>query len=155
QGLVLVYRGSATGVSAAPTVLTAPQGKLEFGGWVTPAGDINGDGYGDVLITAPYNTASEYLYYGSPSGLTLRSTVLAGNPGFGVRTVSDVNGDGYSDVIVAKGGPTNTNKGEVDVYLGIATGLSTSPTVITFSGSNPNSNGYFGVYAADAGDVNG
>jgi hypothetical protein len=155
-GFVLVYLGSATGFSTAASLLPAPPGKLEFGGWVESAGDINGDGYGDVLVSAPYNTASVYVYLGSPTGLSLSDTVLSGSPGFGVTTASDVNGDGFSDVLVAVG-QTHGNSGEVDVYLGSATGLSSTPTVLSFSGklSSANSSGYFGVDVADAGDVNG
>jgi hypothetical protein len=151
-GMVLVYEGSAMGFAAAAKIITAPPGKLEFGGWVQSAGDINGDGYADVLISAPYTTASHYVYYGGPTGLTLSSTVLGGNPGYGVTTASDINGDGFSDVLVAIGGGAKSTSGEVDVYFGSAAGLSTTPTVLNFSGT---SNGYFGVYVADAGDVNG
>ena len=113
-------------------------------------GDVNGDGYGDVLLSAPYDAASHYLYYGGPTGLSLSSTVLDGSPGFGATTASDINGDGFADVLVAIS--SNTNAGEVDVYFGNAAGLSTTPTVLDFSGTG---GGYFGVYVADAGDVNG
>ena len=150
-GVVLVYEGSATGFAAAAKVIAAPPGSVEFGAWVTSAGDINGDGYGDVLISAPYDSSSHYLYYGGPSGLSPTSTALRGGPGFGVTMASDVNGDGFSDVLVAIG-QANSNSGEVDVYFGSAAGLSTTPKVLSFSGKN---NGYFGVYVADAGDVNG
>jgi FG-GAP-like repeat/FG-GAP repeat len=150
-----VYLGSSQGFTAAPSLINAPPGKLEFGAWVQSAGDVNGDGYADVLISAPYSTAAHYLYYGGPTGLSLSATVLPGSPGFGVTTASDVNGDGFSDVLVAVGGNT-TSSGEVDVYFGTAAGLSSSPTVLRFSGKSESSqNGYFGVYVADAGDTNG
>jgi hypothetical protein len=135
-------------------MFAAPTGKDEFGAWVQGAGDINGDGYSDVLLSAPYTPGSTYLYYGSPAGLTPTSTVLTSGPGFGANFASDVNGDGFSDVVVAVPGGAGSSAGEVDVYFGNAMGLSTTPTVLNFSG---NVSGYydFGVFVADAGDVNG
>lgn len=87
---------------------------------MSSAGDVNGDGYGDVIIGAPayvdiisvsggtYNAASvgaAFLYYGSASGLAvdpsevLQPTTQAGALfGYSVSKAGDVNGDGYGDV---------------------------------------------------------
>ena len=69
------------------------------------AGDVNGDGYGDVIVGA---FGVVYVYMGGATGLSMSRTVtllapLAGNGssfGFAVAGAGDVNGDGYGDVVV-------------------------------------------------------
>ena len=47
-----------------------------FGRLVSPAGDVNGDGYSDVVVGAPFYRNGEtsegkgYVYHGSSSGLS-------------------------------------------------------------------------------------
>lgn len=76
-----------------------------FGFSVATAGDVNGDGYADVLIGGyTYPAGAEqgkvYLYLGSPSGLpsTPDWTETGENAsewfGISVTTAGDVNGDG-------------------------------------------------------------
>ncbi len=88
------------------------QANAHFGYSVATAGDVNGDGYSDVIVGAPgyddgqVDQGRAYVYTGSASGLSTNpSWVVAGSQGgaqFGcsVGTAGDVNGDGYSDVIV-------------------------------------------------------
>jgi hypothetical protein len=71
------------------------------------AGDVNGDGYADVLVLGGQ---SAYLFLGSAAGLASSSPVWSAtvqqdysNPG-DVGTAGDVNGDGYGDFVV--GAPT-------------------------------------------------
>src|SRR5688500_10585713 len=87
-------------------------------GWsVAGAGDVNGDGFADIIIGAPLNgdyAGAAYVLYGGPDGF---DNVDLGNlqpgDGFVIRadssnhlvglTVSgtgDVNGDGFDDIIV-------------------------------------------------------
>jgi hypothetical protein len=89
-------------------------------------GDVNGDGYDDLLVAGAsrYNDkrGRAYLYYGGPGGLDeVADLVLTGkSPGdyFGeVGPIGDVNGDNYADVIVGAPG-YNNEQGRVYIYYG-------------------------------------
>jgi len=142
------YYGSATG-PAATASWTSPTGSGSYGWSVAPAGDVNSDGYSDVIIGA--NSANRaYVYYGSSTGLSAAAvTILTGTAGlFGnsVACAGDVNGDGYADVIVGSSGGNNAF-----VYHGGAGGISTtSAWTITSAGGS-----LYGNSVSGAGDVNG
>ena len=75
-------------------------------GSVSPAGDVDGDGYADVLVTNCSRFAfgcdgDVFLYFGGPTGLAVTpgwSYLTTGN--IGAQAGGDVNGDGYADVVV-------------------------------------------------------
>jgi hypothetical protein len=114
-----------------------------FGFCVATAGDVNGDGYSDVIVGAygygdpfpavPY-IGKAYLYEGSSSGLSTSASWTATGEnvndyfGYSVATAGDVNGDGYSDVIVGAYGFGNglADTGKVYCYYGSSSGLSTN-----------------------------
>ncbi len=88
-----------------------------FGYSVATAGDVNSDGYDDVLVGAirwddSYysDQGRAYLYYGSGAGLsTSPNWTAAGDQGYAyygvsLETAGDVNADGYADVIVGARG---------------------------------------------------
>ena len=91
---------------------------------VSTAGDINGDGFSDV-IAGSSSTNKAYIYYGSEAMDFIADVMLTGEPlGFGwtVSTAGDVNGDGYSDVIVgASYRFSNNDIGKGYIFLGGAT----------------------------------
>ncbi|MCX6546028.1 MAG: FG-GAP-like repeat-containing protein [Acidobacteria bacterium] len=160
-GRAYVYLGGPGGLATtAATTLTGETAGDFFGAVVAPAGDVNGDGYADAVVGAPYFSGAAgrvYVYLGGPSGLaTTTATTLTGesagiNFGFSVATAGDVNGDSYADLVVGAYGYA-TNTGKVYVYLGGASGLSTtaSTTVLGETAGD-----YFGFSVAPAGDVNG
>ncbi len=173
EGAAFVYHGSAAGLSASPASFRADANQLDaaFGRSVASAGDVNGDGYSDVIIGADQfndgpNTREgrAYVYYGSAAGISAspNSTPDDANQGvayfgFSVASAGDVNGDGYSDVVIGAYSydevPSFTNDGKVYVYHGSAAGLSVSPVNI-LDGPNEN-NANLGISVACAGDVNG
>jgi len=159
-GRVYVYAGNARGLSATPVMTITGEGpNTYFGRSVGAAGDVNGDGYDDVIVGAQaYDswTGRVYVYAGSPDGLGATPIFTAGGEGpsnsFGrcVGTAGDVNGDGYSDVVVGAHGYGDF-EGRIYVYAGSADGLGAAPT---FTATGEQANGHFGYSAGTAGDVN-
>jgi hypothetical protein len=125
EGRAFVYHGSATGPSATPDWTAEPDDVgAWFGSGVGLAGDVNADGYDDVIVGSAHfgdvvEDGGTFVYYGSADGLspTPNWSVLGARVG---RGAGDVNGDGYSDVIVA-------NRGDAVAYHGSADGLSLTP----------------------------
>jgi len=166
-GKVYVYQGSAGGIEATPSFTATGEFEHDFfGNAVAGAGDVNGDGYDDIIIGARGNDESGqdagkvYVYHGGPSGLnttpafTDLGTDVESNFGNAVAGAGDVNGDGYDDVIV--GAPRNPEGGQyagkVYVYLGGPGGL-LKPAAFVATGENAGDD--FGFSVAGAGDVNG
>lgn len=169
EGTAMVFHGSAAGLATVPSVVMQGEGANHwFGRRVTSAGDINGDGYADVLIGAPQfsgtltTQGAAYLYLGGPAGISATpfiryvGSVSGGNMGEGVGIAGDVNGDGYSDMIV--GSRIHTAAGAFGVYHG-GTYLIQAPAALAAPApliSAPAASGsHTGASVANAGDVNG
>ncbi len=164
-GRAYVYHGSSSGPGASAAWTGEPDQLSGFGVSVSTAGDVNGDGYGDVIVGAPFhdngqdNEGRAYVYHGSASGLgsslawTVESNQGFANFGFSVSGAGDVNGDGHDDVIV--GAPAiDSQRGEGSAYLyhGSASGLATS---VAWTADSDQGVARFGVSVSAAGDVNG
>ncbi|OUJ76146.1 hypothetical protein BXP70_02415 [Hymenobacter crusticola] len=166
QGQAYVYLGSSNGLPATPSIsLLDPTATASdvFGSSLASAGDVNGDGYADVVVGAPGASNLQgraYLYFGGSTGLSVTPSVTFPDPttsydsfGCSVSSAGDVNGDGYADVIIGANKAIGGN-GRAYLYLGRSTGFSTTPSLIL---NNPGGNapGFFGQSVAGAGDVNG
>ncbi len=141
--------------------LVGPVANARFGITVAIA-DVNGDGYGDLLVGASGMRAA-FVYPGSADGLATGSAMRIDAPDpqaleFGViESAGDVNHDGYGDAIVGAPGDRSTsasNVGAAYLYLGSPQGLSPAPAqrFAPLPGATPSR---FGQAAASAGDVNG
>jgi len=149
---------------------------------VNSAGDINGDGIDDIIISAyrAGNSSGEsYVVFGNASGFaaSLDLSNLDGNDGFvlnGIDSVDfagysvsgagDVNGDGVDDLIIgARSADPNGNNGAGESYVvfGNASGFAASLALSNLDGNDGfvlngiDSNDASGVSVSSAGDVNG
>jgi hypothetical protein len=80
EGMVFVYYGSSSGVgSSCQWSAQSNQASARFG-WSVAGGDVNSDGYSDVIVGAPNydvvssNNGRTFLWYGSSSGLGSNGT---------------------------------------------------------------------------------
>lgn len=116
-----------------------------IGSSVYSAGDVNGDGYDDIIIGAQFaedagsNRGEAYVVFGSASiggttinlsslgtqGFIIHGTTNNDRLGFSVKTAGDINGDGYDDVIIGAplADPNGNSSGQTYVVLGSAVGL--------------------------------
>ena len=132
---------------------------------VASAGDVNGDGYADIIIGAPdanNNKGASYVIFGKKqiSALNL-SAVAAGTGGFvvtgqnngdksgsSVSFAGDINGDGLSDFIISS--PDANNKiGKTYVVFG-----KTDSSAVDLNKVAAGSGG-FALYGENVGDMSG
>jgi hypothetical protein len=175
-GAVLVLFGSAVGPGAVPQRVEGVLPGDLFGASVSAAGDVNRDGYGDVLVGAPGATAAGrpgagvvHVFLGGPMGLAMMPVQSLEGPLRGAQwgtTLSgahDCDADGFSDLIVAAPAADDPSEGEshvglVSYFRGGAMGFPSAPTRqwtrLERVGAPAGGHG-IGAGVASAGDVNG
>ncbi len=173
EGAALIFLGSAVGLSlTANIILESNQAEARFGELVAVAGDVNHDGFSDIVVGASQfdqdedhpNVGAAFLYLGSLTGPDLNfDWVSFGSEeysGFGrsVRSAGDINRDNFSDIIVGaylfgqNGGDDQPDEGAVYLFKGNASGLQTN---FSWSAYGNKAETKFGFSAGAAGDVNG
>jgi FG-GAP repeat len=168
-GEVHVLLGSANGPVVAGNQVfdetdldpSAQPADVQWFGSALATGDFDRDGFADLAISAPSDTAASingagkvFVMYGSATGLDStgfqefdKSTAgLPGDPETGdefgfALTAADLNGDGFTDLAI--GDPFGTVKGhdqagDVYVLAGSSTGLKTTGVVYLREGAIPN-----------------
>jgi hypothetical protein len=149
------------------------------------AGDINGDGFADLIVGAfradPHgnsDSGASYVVFGKASGFAadidlssldgitgfkLSGAAADDRSGFSVASAGDVNGDGFADVIVGAIGadPHGTSSGASYVVFGKASGFAANVDLSALDGttgfrlSGAAAGDISGISVASAGDVNG
>nr|WP_298937103.1 FG-GAP-like repeat-containing protein [uncultured Dyadobacter sp.] len=165
EGVAFLYYGSPAGIMLnTGKLLECNQAGAAFGR-VASAGDINGDGYGDVLVGAPSfdngqnNEGSVFIFHGSAGGLggivtTIESDITDAFMGNAVSSAGDVNGDGFDDIIIGAENLTNgqLDEGGIYIFLGSEGGVNKA-SVKSYESNQPNTK--LGNATASAGDING
>jgi hypothetical protein len=139
-----------------------------------PLGDVDGDGYDDLGIAAPYaeqTTGRLYVIYGHPGAWLSGLDVGAVLPAFQIQGSGagqtmgqacagplDIDGNGIDDVVVSASGGAAQGQGRVLIYLMDGTRLSgshSSSTADTIVDGDPSGPGGFGTSLAGLGDHDG
>ncbi len=141
-----------------------------LGASVSAAGDINGDGFGDIIIGAtqdsPTGTGVSYVIFGheNPFSSTINLAGLNGHTGFRldgtnaeddasrVSGIGDINGDGFGDLLI--GAPAHASNGALSgaayVVFGHAGDFAANIALSSLDGNNG-----FRIDGAAAGDAAG
>ncbi|NDG48564.1 MAG: hypothetical protein EBY30_05800, partial [Rhodospirillales bacterium] len=154
------------------------------GASVAAAGDVNGDGFADVIIGTPgadpngSDSGASYVVFGKAGGFvsSINLSTLDGTNGFrlnggsasensggAVASAGDLNGDGYADLIIGSlwADPSSIASGSSYVVFGKAGSFAASINLSTLNGTNgfrldgASAGNYSGLSAASAGDMNG
>jgi len=145
-GRAFVFLGDATGILKTPISLDVTPSSVPDA--VTRAGDVNGDGFGDLLVASGDQL---HVFFGASSGPAAAfDQVLPLPTGGGVHafgTAGDFNGDGYADIVVA-----DRPNARALLYFGSETGLGAAPGAVLVA---PEPDAGFAASVAAAGDVDG
>ncbi|MDP3276141.1 MAG: FG-GAP-like repeat-containing protein [Deltaproteobacteria bacterium] len=166
RGRVSVYLGGGMPLLRLQRTLDGPSDSAGFG-TLLDGGDLNGDGYSDLVVSAPTRDAGGMrlsgevtVYPGGPDGVAAAPSVRIGGrasddlAGFGMRVVGDVNADGFADLMISSPGGVLRMPpvpGYAELYLGSASGVSTTPQRRVTS---DRTDVFFGITLA-RGDYNG
>ncbi|MEK6744099.1 MAG: FG-GAP-like repeat-containing protein [Nitrospirota bacterium] len=151
SGTVTIYKGGGNGRIIKKIGGDGPMDKF---GYALAAGDIDGDGKPDIIVSAPFNTNDPALYqsgagyvYFAPD-FTTRVALYASTTnkalGLGVAA-GDVNGDGIADLLIAA-------SGKVLVYFG---GTAFAPAINAPNITLTSTAAGFGKAIAVIGDLDG
>jgi hypothetical protein len=165
--------------------LTGPAASYDVGYSVASAGDVNGDGFADLIVGAFHanpNGATQagaaYVVFGKASGFAaiislstvdgtngfkLSGTTAGDFAGFSVSSAGDFNGDGFDDLIVGadRADPNGSSSGAAYIVFGKPSGFASN---LNLSALDGNSGFKLNGVAADdlaggsvssAGDLNG
>jgi hypothetical protein len=173
NNMVYRFEFGAIRAQAMNDVLTAPARVFGFGAALAPGGDINGDGFSDLVVGSSGNVAlmgmtagAIVVYFGgntsAPNGLSANPLVIQAPAeldigsrfGSAVSSVCDYNNDGYADIVVGAGNASVRSSASSRVYLYFG-GPTLNPNSAPAQILMPNVPNDFGNSVACAGDMDG
>ncbi len=164
-GTLYLFHGSSQSDSwgALQTPSSITQGAF-FGRSISTSGDINNDGFNDLVVsnTGSFDSPSGYsaveIFYGNSNGFSIecdksfQSNLQGTLFGYEVEIVSDINGDGVDDIFISEpyNGSNAYQSGMIWIFYGNSTGVADQPDMVITGQINQ----LIGVNIISAGDTN-
>lgn len=157
-GEVWVYKGGTAFDSLPDYKLIRPGGYVDgtnnFGFLMTCPGDLNDDGFDDLLVNSKHSGLDvlTYVYFGGPAIDSVPDMVISERINH-AAPAGDLNDDGQDDLIASYFGPAS-GVGEVYIFFGGST-FDSIPDVAIYTSDYPEFKILFGQGASGIGDYNG
>jgi hypothetical protein len=162
NGMVVVFKGNSTSMIHHANITQTEDGTM-FGRQVIGNGDMNGDGFMDMVVSntgstdSPTGYSSVEFFYGNSSGINTTRfnshAPLDQGKLYGVEMafVGDIHGDGYDDILISELYATTTpyHSGKVHIWEGSSSGPIANGTL-----KGVQANGLLGESISPAGDIN-
>lgn len=108
SGALYVYMGKNAKLSSTPDYeIYGPRLNSQFGYSISISGDIDGDGYDDILVGAPFYLSDFNIYFGGETinttpNITIKDSLNEEFLGISVSIIDDLNQDGKDEFMVGK-----------------------------------------------------
>ncbi len=172
-----------TGLTAAQGLIIQGDAAGDFAGWsVSSAGDINGDGFADLIVGAPRGddggdyAGEAYVIFGktgatranidltslaASDGFIIQGDTAGDGAGYSVTSAGDINGDGFTDLLVGAPSVNDSTGGKAYVIFGKVGAIRTNIDLTSLAASDGFiiqsflARDYAGYSVSSAGDING